>query len=465
MAARDLKVWQFLPLGPTGYGDSPYQPLSVFAGNPLLINLDDLVSWELLKPEELGHADDDTGNIDYNRVAHRKAAPLKLAAERLLDTTDTGLRDEFEQFCATHGATWLDDFAAFMVLKSANNGRSWIEWAVADLLHSQALVDLLRTESPQWQRMRGIQFLFFRQWHALRAAARERDILLFGDVPIYMALDCAEAWARPDLLELDERFVPREVAGVPPDYFSATGQLWGNPIYRWRAHAAEAYRWWVARIRQALDTADIVRLDHFRGFDEFWSVPYGAATAQGGRWNTGPRHALFDALAAELGTAALVAEDLGIITESVTELRKSYSLPGMQVLQFLVDRFDFDIEAIEEDCVCYTGTHDNDTSAGWFAGRAGHISGGALESLHSAIRRNLEDFSEEIHKAMISLCFSTRARLAIAPMQDFLGLGSESRLNTPGMPEGNWQWRLEPGDLERHDLDFINDLASRHERA
>jgi 4-alpha-glucanotransferase len=465
MAAHQLGVWQFLPLGPTGYGDSPYQPLSVFAGNPLLINLDDLVSWELLEPDEIaGPGHPDTGRIDYNLVAQAKAPPLELAAGRLMNTADTGLRYELEDFCAANGQAWLDNFAAFSVLKSTNGERSWLEWSAADRAHSRALVDSLRAESPEWHRIRCIQFLFFRQWQALREAAHERDILLFGDIPIYTALDCAESWSRPDLLDFDDRLVPREVAGVPPDYFSADGQLWGNPVYRWPAHAEEGYGWWIERIRHTLGMADIVRLDHFRGFEAFWSVPYGAATARDGRWNPGPGHALFDALAAELGPVALVAEDLGIITESVTELRKSYALPGMQVLQFLIDNFDFDPGSIEQDCVCYTGTHDNDTSEGWFAGSVGHVTGSALESMQQAVLKNLEGRSSMVHKAMISMCFNTRARLAIAPMQDYLGLGSESRLNTPGKAEGNWQWRLMPADLDREDLDFINILATEHNR-
>ncbi len=466
MTAHGLSVWQFLPLGPTGFGDSPYQPLSAFAGNPLLINLDDLVGWDLLKSDELPDtAHGDSPSVDYSRVAESKAAPLRLAAQRLADTTDKGLREEFERFCEEHGTTWLNDFAAFVVLKSANHGRSWLEWAPADRKHSRSIVDSFRAHSSEWQLTRCIQFLFFRQWDALRDAASKRDILLFGDVPIYLALDCAEAWSRTDLLEFDDRLVPREVAGVPPDYFSDDGQLWGNPVYRWSAHAEHDYEWWIGRIRNALRIADMVRLDHFRGFEAFWSVRYGAATAREGRWNRGPGHALFDALMAELESPALVAEDLGLITEAVTDLRNAYSLPGMQVLQFAVDSVDFDAETIEENCVCYTGTHDNDTSEGWFTGSAGRVAGRALASMQSAVRRSLKDHSWVVHKGMISLCFSSRARFAIAPMQDFLGLGSESRLNTPGKPEGNWRWRIMPADLERDDLGFIRILATEHGRA
>jgi 4-alpha-glucanotransferase len=280
-----------------------------------------------------------------------------------------------------------------------------------------------------------------------------------------MALDCAEAWARPELLALDADLQPSAAAGVPPDYFSADGQLWGNPVYRWEIHAAEGYRWWIARLRHALAAADLVRLDHFRGFDAYWSVPRGAATARAGQWIQGPGPALFDAFRAALGRVACVAEDLGLITESVTALRKAYALPGMQVLQFLVDQTGFDRAAIEEDCACYTGTHDNDTTAGWFAGSAGRVTGAALAALQGTVARNLDGLGESIHKAMITLCFSTRARLAMAPLQDYLGLGSEARVNTPGVPEGNWRWRLGAGTLDAASTDWIAPLVRSTGRA
>jgi 4-alpha-glucanotransferase len=482
MAAHGLSVWQFLPLGPTGFGNSPYLPLSVFAGNPLLINMALLADWGLLdRDEAASRYDGEDHRIDFAFASAAKSEWLAVAATRFLERPDSGLAAEFEAFCAQNDAVWLDAYAAFTVLKAQHGGRAWTEWQSTRGLaaHSTAgrraestartvaesAAQVAHEQADAWQRAKCIQFFFARQWTSLRAAARERGIRLFGDVPIYMGLDCAEAWAHPELLALDASGVPTEVSGVPPDYFSDDGQLWGTPVYRWDVHAADGFSWWIARLRQALALADFVRLDHFRGFDAFWSVPYGATTAREGRWVQGPGRALFDALTRAFGRAPFVAEDLGIITESVTELRKAYALPGMQVLQFLVDRLDFDRDAIDEDCVCYTGTHDNDTTEGWFAGSRGHMAGKALKTFQGTVRQNTEKFSGSIHKAMISLCFSTRAQLAIVPMQDYLGLGSAARLNTPGEPDGNWCWRATDADLERDNLSYIDELVTRTGRA
>ena len=467
MQAHGLSVWQFLPTGPTGYGNSPYQPLSVFAGNPLLIDLETLVDWELLRPAEaaaaLGRPE---GPIDFARVIAGHQPLIELAAARCWSGGDALLAGELERFCETHGPTWLDDFAAFIVLKARHGQRAWPDWDSPLRRHAgRAVAECRRHYRDEWERARIVQFLHARQWQAMREQAARRGILLFGDVPIYMALDCAEAWARPELLALDPDSRPAAVAGVPPDYFSADGQLWGNPVYSWEVHAADGFRWWIARLRHALAAADFVRLDHFRGFDAYWSVPRGAATAREGQWIPGPGAALFDALQAALGRVACVAEDLGIITESVTALRKAYALPGMQVLQFLVDQPGFDRTAIEEDCACYTGTHDNDTTAGWFAGSGGRIAGAALAALQDSVARNLDSSGESIHKSMIDLCFSTRARLAIAPLQDYLGLGSEARFNTPGVPDGNWAWRLPAGALDHACTDWVAPLVRATERA
>ena len=447
MQANRLSVWQFLPTGPTGYGNSPYQPLSVFAGNPLLVDLDGLVNLELLRASEVtaDWAESD-GLVDYSRVASRKLPLLALAADRFIQLNDGGLIGQYEAFCAANDEIWLENYAAFALLKIQNGNRAWPEWPANDRgRRKERIIQLASRQGIQWRRAKIIQFFFSLQWEALRREAESRGIVLFGDVPIYMALDCAEAWAQPELLELDADYQPLEVAGVPPDYFSAAGQLWGNPIYRWDAHAATGFQWWIARLRHALEGVDMVRLDHFRAFDEYWSVPPQAATARDGQWKAAPGHALFAALVEALGDAPFVAEDLGVITDSVVALRKAYALPGMQVLQFLVDRFDFNAEDIGEDCVCYTGTHDNDTAVGWFAGSAGQFAGEALETLHAAVVQNVEGAEENIHKAMISLCFRTKARIAIAPLQDYLGLGSSARLNTPGTPEGNWRWRVRHG--------------------
>lgn len=468
MQAAGLGVWQFLPTGPTGYGNSPYQPLSVFAGNPLLIGLEELAELGLLGAGELANARVARAGarVDYAQARAVKEPLLALAADRFLALGDFAGDDGFEAFCAANDAVWLDDFATYVVLKRRCGGAAWTEWRDADRQHRPTQrAGFGPAETATWRRTKVIQYFFARQWEMLREAARRRDIVLFGDVPIYMALDCAEAWAHPELLLLDEDGAPLELAGVPPDYFSAEGQLWGNPVYRWEVHAQDGYAWWIARLKRALATADLVRLDHFRGFESYWSVPRGAPSARDGRWNPGPGHALFDALAEALGSVPVVAEDLGVITEAVTALRKAYALPGMQVLQFLVDQAGFDSGIIEEDCVCYTGTHDNDTTRGWYAGSEGRLSGDALAGFQQTIRSNLEDTEENIHKAMIRLCFSTRASIGIAPMQDFLGLGSEARLNTPGIAAGNWLWRLGDAALETSATDWIADAVATAGRA
>jgi 4-alpha-glucanotransferase len=467
MQAHGLSVWQFLPTGPTGYGNSPYQPISIYAGNPLLIDLRKLFEWGLLRPQELAEYPKlPSGQVEFAAVVEAKMPLLTVAARRFSERADSALADDYEAFCARSDAGWLDDFAAFLLLKARHAQLAWPDWNPEFRRHRQGLAQEVASEEPErFEQIKRIQFFFARQWAEFHAEATRRGIVLFGDVPIYMALDCAEAWSDPSLLMLDEQGRPLEVAGVPPDYFSADGQLWGNPTYRWDAHAADGYRWWVSRLGHALARADLLRLDHFRGFEAYWAVPHGADSAREGQWKPGPGEALFDALEAALGSVPIVAEDLGVITEPVVELRKAYALPGMQVLQFLVDQMDFDTDIIDEDCVCYTGTHDNDTTAGWFAGTDGRLAPDALAQFQSIVRQNLGNPQESIHKSLISLCFSTKARLAIAPMQDYLGLGSEARLNTPGKPDGNWRWRTTAAELAESDGDYIGDLVARTGRA
>jgi 4-alpha-glucanotransferase len=467
MQERGLSVWQFLPTGPTGYGNSPYQPISIYAGNPLLIDLRTLFEWGLLRPDELTEYPKlAEAAVEFGAVIEAKLPLLTLAARRFPRLADPGLVAEYEAFCARNDEDWLDDFAAFVLLKARHAQVAWPDWSPEFRQYRRDLPLDVAAESPEeFEQIKLTQFFFARQWADLHAEATRRGIVLFGDVPIYMALDCAEAWSDPSLLELDERGWPLEVAGVPPDYFSADGQLWGNPVYRWETHAADGYRWWISRLRHALARADLVRLDHFRGFEAYWAVPAGAASAREGSWKPGPGNALFDALQAAFGTVPIVAEDLGVITEAVIALRKAYALPGMQVLQFLVDQMDFDTQIIGEDCVCYTGTHDNDTSAGWFAGTDGRLGPDALAQFRSIVAENVDGAVDSIHKALISLCFQTSARLAIAPLQDFLGLGSEARLNTPGQPKGNWRWRVTEAGLAAVEAVDFRELAVRTGRA
>jgi 4-alpha-glucanotransferase len=439
-----LSVWQFLPTGPTAYGDSPYQPLSAFAGNEMLIGLGPLLRLGLLRPEEVVALERfPADSVDYGALIPEKRKLLALAADRFNSMAGGGLKAEFGDFLHKHDRHWLDDYAVYRLIKTMHGEKPWPEWDNAYAQREPAALKKLREhERRAIEQIKITQFLFDRQWKALRRYANERRIKLFGDMPIYIALDSADAWAHPEILLLDHDGRPSHVAGVPPDYFSADGQLWGNPLYDWQFHEANGYRWWIERVRHASAQADLVRIDHFRGFESFWAVESGAETARDGQWLPGPGHGLFAAMHAELGSLPIVAEDLGVITPEVDQLRLRHGIPGMKVLQFAAADPDFNPDEIASNCVCYTGTHDNDTTVGWFNG-GGQDTRSRREIRNT--RRNVLRFTggspETIHLDLIRLAFSTRARLAIAPLQDFLGLGSKARLNIPGTTTNNWRWR------------------------
>ena len=445
LAEMRLGVWQFLPLGPTAYGDSPYQPLSAFAGNANLIGLDPLVELGLLSPAELEPlAGLPREFTDYGRLIPLKRKLLALAAKRFNMRSGNGLLADYDDFLQRSATRWLDDYALFRVLKTAHGERPWPEWD-SDYVHRQpnALQRARDRYSEQIERTRITQFLFDRQWRALKAHATERNVCLFGDMPIYIALDSADAWAKPEMLLIDSDGKPSHVAGVPPDYFSKDGQLWGNPLYNWFWHEQHGFQWWIERTRHAIQQTHLIRVDHFRGLEAFWSVPYGEKTAKCGKWVAGPGDSLFVALEKSLGRLPIVAEDLGVITPEVEALRKKHGIPGMVVLQFAVDDPEFDYGAIKENSVCYTGTHDNDTTAGWFHGNGDDTR--TVEELERTRTRTLEltgGAADTIHWDMIRLAFGSRSTIAIAPMQDFLGLGSSARLNRPGTTHNNWRWRM-----------------------
>jgi len=446
-----LGVWQFLPLGPTAYGDSPYQPLSAFAGNANLIGLDPLVQLGLLhasEPESLTDLPRDF--TDYGQLIPMKRALLAKAAERFRQRKGNGLVAEYEDFLHRACDPWLDDYALFRVLKTAHGERPWPEWEKGYVRRDQAALRKVREEfRKQIERTCIIQFLFDRQWQALKTYATEHNVCLFGDMPIYIALDSADAWAHPEMLLIDQDGKPSRVAGVPPDYFSEHGQLWGNPLYDWAYHKQSGFKWWIERTRHAAQQAHLVRIDHFRGFESFWSVPYGAETAKDGRWVPGPGDALFMALEQTLGKLPIVAEDLGVITPEVDALREDHGIPGMVVLQFEVGDPEFDFDSIEVNSVCYTGTHDNDTTAGWFRGSGDDTR--TAEEIETTRVNTLERTGgtvNTIHWDMIRLAFSSRSTIAVAPMQDFLGLGSEARLNRPGTTANNWRWRMQADALQ-----------------
>ena len=450
MADMDLTVWQFLPTGPTAYGDSPYQPLSTFAGNEMLIDTATLIRAGLLTSNEadgLLHLPAET--VDYGALIPIKKALLERATGRFDAQASSDIKSDLDRFLSDNDAAWLHDYALFRILKTRAGERPWPEWQ-PEFVHREpkALKKLEDEAATEIESIKLLQFLFDRQWRRLKAHAEQRGVTMFGDMPICIALDSSDAWANRDIVCIDQDGRPTHVAGVPPDYFSEDGQLWGNPLYDWERHAADGYHWWIERLRRSAELADIVRIDHFRGFEAYWSVPSEADTARIGEWVPGPGDAIFEAMEASLGSLPIVAEDLGVITPEVEDLRDRHNIPGMVVLQFEVSYDDFDIDEIDDNSVCYTGTHDNDTTIGWFRGSPDdNRSTTEIEKTRQQVLEITDGSPETIHNDLIRLAFSTRSRLAIAPLQDFLGLGSEARLNTPGTSGHNWRWRVQAEQL------------------
>jgi 4-alpha-glucanotransferase len=436
--------WQMLPLGPIGAGHSPYQSYSSYAGNPLLISPEGLVDDGWLTPgdwKDYPVLPDD--RVDFEAVTAAKETLLRRAFGRF----QPGHLD-FEAFCDDN-AHWLDDYALYMALKEVHRGASWNSWERELIVREpKALARCRETLAGEILYYEFVQFAFARQWRALRESCRERKIQLIGDVPIFVALDSADVWARPELFQLDPEGKPLVVAGVPPDYFSATGQLWGNPLYRWEAHAGEKFAWWIARLAASTERVDLVRLDHFRGFEAYWEVPAGSPTAATGRWALGPGTAFLEALRDGLGGLPLIAEDLGEITTEVEALRDRFNLPGMRVLQFAFggdpgSEFHLPHRYINH-CIAYTGTHDNDTALGWF--HADHAGSTQDQERHVFERkfalRYLGTDGAEFHWDVIRLALGSVADTVIIPLQDVLGLDAGARMNTPGTATGNWAWRF-----------------------
>jgi 4-alpha-glucanotransferase len=445
-----VRIWQVLPLNPPGYGWSPYGCLSSFAGNPLLLSPQKLLHENLLEPADvatLPQFSDD--RVEYDGVCEVKFRLLRIALSRFAD------RDAFDAFCnAPEQQGWLDDYALFMSLKERAEGRPWWEWDASLLKREPAALEKARAElAEDIEFWRFTQFLFFRQWAEVREAAHARGIRILGDLPIYVAWDSADVWAHRELFELDDTGHPTVVAGVPPDYFSKTGQRWGNPLYRWEALHATNYRWWIERVKTNLRLADVVRLDHFRGFAEYWEIPASEETAIHGRWMPGPGRALFDAIRNELGDLPLIAEDLGFITDDVHELREAIHVPGMRVLQFGFAQADSPHlpHRFVPRTVVYTGTHDNDTARGWYD----H----APESERELAEDYLGCKQSDLSWGLIRAAFTSVADVAIVPLQDILALGSEARMNRPGASQDNWSWRVRPGALTREHAEKFRRLA------
>lgn len=449
--------WQVLPVGPTGYGDSPYQSFSTYAGNPLLIDLDALVQGGLLSKTECENADFGSApsNVDFDKVNSAKMALLRNAYKKFKENADYLAFEKNE-------AEWLDDYSLFMALKAENNLVSWTEWS-DDLRFRkpEAISEAkkrLKEEAGFWK---FIQYTFYSQWDRLKSYANKNGIQIIGDIPIYVALDSSDVWANTSLFEMDERLNPSRVAGVPPDYFSETGQLWGNPLYDWAVMKDEKFSWWISRIRKAAQLYDVVRVDHFRAFDTYWAVPYGEKTAINGKWEQGPGMDLWNEVKSQLGEINIIAEDLGDIFDSVKELLKASGFPGMRVLQF-----GFNPESNDNDhlphrypvnCVAYTGTHDNSTVMGWYKS--------ADAKSRAMCRRYLRPMPfEKLNRAFIRELYKSSVGLAIVPMQDVIGLDDRARMNIPSTLGGNWKWRALKKQIKPEYAEMMKDLAETYYR-
>ena len=442
LAAGGQSCWQLLPVGPTSYGDSPYQSFSSFAGNPYFIDLDILAEWGLLEPEEYQFLNwgNDPGQADYELLYKNRFQVLRLAVSRL------SRGDKFEMRGTLWGADWLEDYALFMALKDKFGGASWLDWPEELRLREPASLALARKElAAEIDFWKWVQHLFFSQWWSLKEYVNQKGISIIGDLPIYVALDSADVWANPEQFQLDENGRPTEVAGCPPDGFSADGQLWGNPLFDWEKMKEDGYAWWLKRIAWQFQICDTLRIDHFRGFDSYYAIPFGDDTAKNGRWRPGPGIDFFKIVNKTLGKKDIIAEDLGFLTPSVKKLLKQSGYPGMKILEFAFDSRDTGSDYLPHcyptHCVVYTGTHDNDTIQGWMASAPKKDVSFAKAYLRLSKR-------EGYHWGMMRSAWASPADLAVMQFQDLLGLGSEARMNIPSTLGDNWKWRALPGAFD-----------------
>jgi 4-alpha-glucanotransferase len=449
-------LWQILPLGGIGPGNSPYMSSSAFAGNCLLIDLDELARRGWLTTEQLQPTQAFAANrVQFDRVVPWRMSRLELAAEKFLEIAEQKELNDFANFRESH-AVWLADYSLFMTLADLNHWRDWSDWPTELALRNTAA---LQTARKDYQRQiffwEFCQWCFFRQWNNLRSYAHQKGIKIVGDAPIFIAYQSAEVWARPELFELNQAGKPEVIAGVPPDFFSETGQRWGNPLYRWEAHARENYAWWIARIRHTFSLVDIVRIDHFRGFADYWEIPATEKTAMNGRWVKGPGGALFHAINLALGDLPIIAEDLGIITKEVDDLRRQFDFPGMRILHFA---FGGDAtntylpHNFETNTVVYTGTHDNNTTLGWWTDATEN------ERQHVQAYLGIDDIKDIHWKLVASACASV-ANTAVHPLQDILGLDGDSRMNLPGVGAGYWEWRFDWDQVQPEHADKLAKLC------
>lgn len=440
--------WQVLPLGPTGYGDSPYQSFSAFAGNPYLISFDDLQKEGLLTANDLADTPDfPPGKVDYGWIYIWKFQKLQAAYGNFKKGDFASLKAEFETFKGQE-ASWLEDYALFTALKDENKGLPWNEWDLPIRRREADAMEAAKVRlSDDIQRISFYQFLFFRAWNQVRAYAHSKGIQIIGDIPIFVAMDSADAWANPDQFYFDDLGQPTVVAGVPPDYFSETGQLWGNPLYRWDVMQERKFDWWIERIKGCLKLYDLVRIDHFRGFEAYWEIQYPAENAINGEWVKAPGQELFQTIRDALGEIPIIAEDLGVITPEVEDLRDSFGFPGMAILQFAFGGGDWSSNAflpenLKENQIVYSGTHDNDTTRGWF------VTAKEDEKSHLNQVAGTEVTEDRVAWILTEMAWRSRAKVAIVPLQDVLNLGTDARMNLPGsLSDKNWSWRYTQGTL------------------
>ncbi len=468
LATAGQKYWQVLPVVPIGPGNSPYSAPSAFAGNPLLISPDLLVAEGLATADEASQARCGAGaRMDFPTVIANKGSLLDKVAHSFRSRRSPDVAERYDRFRNEHGSAWLDEYALFQALKTANEGGHWIHWD--ERLKSRdpaALSEARQWFSHQMEAIAVVQFLFNEQWRKLRTVAQQAGIRIVGDLPLYVDHDSADVWSNPLLFDLNSDGSPNLVAGVPPDYFSATGQRWGNPIYAWELMKQTGFPWWRQRMSHAASLFDVVRFDHFRGIAAYWAIPADEGTAVRGTWEQGPGQRLLGAIQDELGDLPLLAEDLGIITEDVTALRKDFGLPGMRVAQFGLlpapDHLTHRPDRYPEDVWAYTGTHDNNTTEGWF------WEGNPPRSKWRLGWNRLRLYWKtkgKISESVIKMVHESRAQVAIVPAQDLLGLGAEARMNTPGTPAGNWEWRLLPGQLDQRTWSHLQSVTEASNRS
>ena len=469
LSESEQKLWQILPLGPTGYGDSPYQAYSAFAGNFIFIDLEEFVEKGYLENTELDslRAINYDDNLDYEQVKREKTKLLERVFEKFQKKLQEEkiLEKDYKDFLEKN-RFWLEDYVLYMTLKDKFYGMPWQKW---NKIYKNKILNkfnLRKEDEKRLEYYRVLQYTFYRQWEKLKKYANDRNIKIVGDIPIFVATDSADTWSNPEIFQFTESKVPKRVAGCPPDYFSKTGQLWGNVLYDWKELKKQRYKWWIDRIRFCFEIYDIVRIDHFRGFEAYWSIKYGEKTAIRGHWKKGPGMEFFKTVEKRLGKLPIIAEDLGLLTPQVKKLLKRSGFPGMKILEFAFDGGDNDYlpHNYEENCVAYTGTHDNDTIVGWYESLNPYTKNNCDEYLKSWLSERDRDYWNPIEWRSIETLWSSDAKMVIIQMQDLLGLGSFARMNTPSTVGKNWKWRMQEKELTEEIKNRLKDITKLFNR-